>query len=285
MHRLLHVLFLFLLTVGSISTIQAQPASPPSVSEYALLPLFNEVRSTARMCGGERFPAAPPVAWSDTLAQTAAAHNDDMSTNAFRGHTGSDGSTLYERVLIRTDRFTFVGEVLAYFQDSPAETIHAWLSSPGHCRIVMDAAYTHVGAAYTTAARYNAPRQTGTYRTAVFGADPNVPRPTVRASVDSSAQPAQQHSSFEAADIVVYGRATCPNTTALRRALDNEGIPYTLRDIDDEAGASDAMWDLLYSADEVIGSRQLPVVEANGIVFGGIRSTERIKQALRSDRR
>lgn len=281
MQRLLYALLPILLVIGDGLAVQAQPtpgSSPTNASE--LLPLINEARSAARMCGDERFPAAPPVAWSDTLAQAATAHNNDMSTNAFRGHAGSDGSVPHERVRNRTDQFASVGEVLAYFQNNSAETVDAWLGSPDHCRIVMDAAYTHVGTARATGPRYNAPNQTGTYRTAVFGANPDAPRPTVRTNVDSSEQ---QDSSPEAADIVVYGRDTCPNTTALRRALDNEGIPYTMRDIDDEAGASDAMWDLLYSADEVIGSTRLPVVEANGVVFGGIRSADRIEQALRSD--
>lgn len=151
----------------------------------------------------------------------------------------------------------------------------------------MDAAYTHVGTAQEEGPRFNAPEQTGMYRTAVFAADPSHERdPVAEAATESDSEGpvlAPQDSSDRGVNIVIYGRDTCPNTTALRRALDNEGIPYTMRNVDNTSVNRD-MWETLRSADEVIGTTQrLPVVKANGVVFGGIRSADRVKQALRGE--
>ncbi len=40
----------------------------------------------------------PPLAWSDQLAQAAQGHSQDMATNQFQSHTGSDGSTAAQRI-------------------------------------------------------------------------------------------------------------------------------------------------------------------------------------------
>jgi uncharacterized protein YkwD len=40
----------------------------------------------------------PPVAWSDSLAQAAQGHSQDMAANQFQSHTGSDGSSSGQRM-------------------------------------------------------------------------------------------------------------------------------------------------------------------------------------------
>ncbi len=42
--------------------------------------------------------AQPPLAWSPQLAQSAAAQSQDMATNGFQSHTGSDGSNPTQRM-------------------------------------------------------------------------------------------------------------------------------------------------------------------------------------------
>ncbi len=43
-------------------------------------------------------PAKPPLAWNPDLAAAAQAHSQDMATNQFQSHTGSDGSTADQRM-------------------------------------------------------------------------------------------------------------------------------------------------------------------------------------------
>ena len=43
-------------------------------------------------------PAKPPLAWNPDLAAAAQAHSQDMATNQFQSHTGSDGSTPDQRM-------------------------------------------------------------------------------------------------------------------------------------------------------------------------------------------
>ncbi len=43
-------------------------------------------------------PAQPPLAWNPDLAASAQAHSQDMATNQFQSHTGSDGSTADQRM-------------------------------------------------------------------------------------------------------------------------------------------------------------------------------------------
>ena len=43
-------------------------------------------------------PAQPPLAWNPDLAAAAQAHSQDMATNQFQSHTGSDGSTPDQRM-------------------------------------------------------------------------------------------------------------------------------------------------------------------------------------------
>jgi uncharacterized protein YkwD len=43
-------------------------------------------------------PAQPPLGWNDQLAAAAQAHSQDMMTNGFQSHTGSDGSSPADRM-------------------------------------------------------------------------------------------------------------------------------------------------------------------------------------------
>ena len=43
-------------------------------------------------------PAQPPLAWNAQLAQAAQGHSQDMATNQYQSHTGSDGSTPQQRM-------------------------------------------------------------------------------------------------------------------------------------------------------------------------------------------
>ena len=112
-----------------------------------MLELVNEARSVTRDCGGSGGvrPAVPPLALEPRLSTAAQKHSDDMHANGFIGHTGSDGSTLENRLAREGYGWLAAGENVAYGFHTPEGVMSAWLSSPGHCRNIMHPDMTELG--------------------------------------------------------------------------------------------------------------------------------------------
>ncbi len=128
------------------------PASPEEEEPDAgfdideALRLVNSLRAKGRECGEYgRFPAAPPLRWSETLAAIARAHSADMERNNHFSHTGSDGSGLGDRFKRGGYRYSYAGENIAYGMDSVERAIRGWIESPGHCANIMNARFTEIG--------------------------------------------------------------------------------------------------------------------------------------------
>ncbi|HJV62469.1 MAG TPA: CAP domain-containing protein, partial [Albitalea sp.] len=108
----------------------------------------NQWRARGADCGSEgRFGAAPALAWNDLLAQAAAAHSEDMVAHDFFSHTGSNGSTLGQRVDAVGYAWSSVGENIAAGQPSVNEVVDGWIASPGHCANIMNPGFVHMGLA------------------------------------------------------------------------------------------------------------------------------------------
>lgn len=75
-----------------------------------------------------------PLVYSTTLEVAAAAHAQDMAARGFFDHTGSDGSTVGQRVTRQGYRWCFVAENIAQGQASLSYVMQAWATSPGHQR-------------------------------------------------------------------------------------------------------------------------------------------------------
>lgn len=114
------------------------------------LEIINTARASDRLCGDDPYPAVPPLQADTRLLQAALQHASDMSTHNFFSHTGSDGSDVAERVTARDFIWRAVGENIAAGQDTLDVTLQGWLESPGHCRNLMNPAYTHMGIACTS---------------------------------------------------------------------------------------------------------------------------------------
>ena len=83
-------------------------------------------------------PVRPPLAWNDQLAQAATGMATDQAVNGFQSHTGSDGSTLGQRLdrAGYTNR-TASGENTYAYSESVDEAMEAFLidwgvSDDGH---------------------------------------------------------------------------------------------------------------------------------------------------------
>lgn len=113
-----------------------------------ILRLVNEARSRPRRCGEEPFAAAPPLAWSEALAQAALAHSRDMAQKNYLSHDDAAGNGVGQRALRAGYLWRHVGENIAAGQGSPEQVVAGWLASPGHCANIMAPDFAEMGAAY-----------------------------------------------------------------------------------------------------------------------------------------
>jgi len=111
-----------------------------------LLELTNQSRGTTQVCGGVLHQAVPALEWDDSLGIAARNHSIDMATHNFFSHTGSDGSSSFNRATALGFPSRAVGENIAAGQRTAGSAQSGWIESAGHCRNIMLATYTHMGA-------------------------------------------------------------------------------------------------------------------------------------------
>jgi len=136
------ILFLFAFTTFKNPTEQKKEVDD-DLKE--VLRLVNELRVEGCYCGNERMPPAAPLIWNEQLAEAAHKHSEDMRNHKNMSHTGSDGSTFYERVLRTGYDPSAVGENVAQGQRTPEVVVMAWQQSPGHCKNMMRPDFTEIG--------------------------------------------------------------------------------------------------------------------------------------------
>ena len=96
-----------------------------------VLALVNRARAVPRNCGDRPFRAAGPLRWSDTLAEAAHLHAEDMARNNYFSHEGRDGLRPSQRVARAGYRYRAMGENIAAGQTTSAEAVAGWIRAPG----------------------------------------------------------------------------------------------------------------------------------------------------------
>jgi uncharacterized protein YkwD len=90
-----------------------------------------------------------PVAANPQLTASAERHAEDMLVTGVAGHTGSDGSTVVQRVRdAGYTQYAELGEVVFWGTGSagtPATAVAWWMNSPGHRAIITDCRLTEAG--------------------------------------------------------------------------------------------------------------------------------------------
>jgi len=87
-----------------------------------------------------------PLIWHDVLADAARAHSLDLMVNNMRGHTGSDGSSVRQRIeRAGITNTNYRAENCCYGQSTPEEAVESWMNSPGHRANILNASVTHLG--------------------------------------------------------------------------------------------------------------------------------------------
>lgn len=127
----------------------AVPAPDAAAGTAAqVLQLVNDARREGRNCGGTQFAPAAPLRMSVALSRAAQEHAEDMLAGDYFEHDGRDGSTPAQRVGATGYRYHEVGENIALGPENAQEVVAGWLASPGHCRNIMDPAFSEMGIAY-----------------------------------------------------------------------------------------------------------------------------------------
>lgn len=155
----------WIVLAGRTETPFAALQDPASVARR-VLELINAARAQARLCGGDRFEPAPPLAMATGLTAAASLHSLDMATRGRLGHDGSDGSDSGERMTRAGYAWQVAGENVAAGQQDADAAVAAWLESPGHCATLMAAHFTETGVAFALAPGKNP----AVYWTQVFAA-------------------------------------------------------------------------------------------------------------------
>jgi len=132
-----------------------------------MLAAVNAHRRAGATCGARgAFPAAAELTWNAQLTQAAVGHSDDMVAGNFFSHTGSNGSTVGDRVTAAGYAWRGVGENIAAGQATVAVVVDGWMKSDGHCANLMNASYRDIGVACVSGTANNSYR---TYWTQNFG--------------------------------------------------------------------------------------------------------------------
>lgn len=164
---------------GRVWIVVAAPLRIPAADDAEairaeVLALVNAARSKPRRCGERHYEAAAPLALSDQLTAAALVHAQTMARTGHFEHVDDAGQSPSDRVRASRFRARLVGENIAAGMASAAEAVQGWLDSPDHCENVMDARFTHLGAAFAT----NLTRDPAVYWTLDLAATREPARPT-----------------------------------------------------------------------------------------------------------
>ena len=89
-----------------------------------------------------------PLQWHSSLASVARSHSEDMARNNFMSHTGSDGSSPFDRMSRAGISFSTAAENVAAGYQTPESVVAGWMSSPGHRNNILNSGLTHLGVGY-----------------------------------------------------------------------------------------------------------------------------------------
>lgn len=127
--------------------------------ENTVLDLINQARQDQGLS---------PYNLSGQLRAAARSHSQDMACNDTFSHTGSDGSSVGDRVSAEGYSWSWVGEnIFATSSSSSAaaqQAFEGWMDSSGHKANILSSNFTEIGIGYS----YTADSAYGSYFTAVF---------------------------------------------------------------------------------------------------------------------
>ncbi len=95
------------------------------------------------------------LSFSTELNAAAQRHANDLANGAQFSHTGSDGSSMKDRIQDSGYKYWSIAENIYYQspRNRPERAVQGWLKSPGHRRNLLNARFTEMGVGYATNGR------------------------------------------------------------------------------------------------------------------------------------
>ena len=133
------------------------PCRPEQNANYTsqILALINTARTQA---GVQR------LSFNAQLSASAQAHSDDMACHNLLSHTGSDGSSIYARIVAAGYSPAYWEEII-FGSGFPQQAFDWWMKDPPHRDGILDPKVTDFGAGFS----YWAGSEYGSYYTVDFG--------------------------------------------------------------------------------------------------------------------
>jgi uncharacterized protein YkwD len=156
-----------------------QEIACPTEEELEVLHLLNQERANENL---------PPLVIDMRLMESARRHSTDMATNNFFSHTGSDGSSPFDRIADSGYSMRSAGENIAAGYRTAEAAVQGWMNSDGHRANILNSSYEHIGVGYV----YSKNTSYGHYWTTNFGSTNDTVQPppeTCWPSVDPTPTP------------------------------------------------------------------------------------------------
>ncbi|HEY0132554.1 MAG TPA: CAP domain-containing protein [Nannocystis sp.] len=124
--------------------------------EAQVLVLVNQRRAAGATCPTYGYKApAPALTMNGALRCAARKHDKDMLANNFFSHTGTGGTTPWQRIASAGyGAYKAAAENIAAGQATPAAVVTGWMNSAGHCKNIMDPALKEIGVGHATGGAY-----------------------------------------------------------------------------------------------------------------------------------
>ena len=90
----------------------------------------------------------PPLMLNQQLLAAGQSHSDDMAINDFFSHTGSDGSSPWQRIQAAGYSYSLAAENIAAGYSTPQAVVQGWMNSPGHRDNILNCALQEIGVGY-----------------------------------------------------------------------------------------------------------------------------------------
>ena len=128
----------------------------PQPVELEAIDLINQQRLSAGLA---------PLEAEMRLIEAAVLHSEDMALHNFFDHTGSDGSSPWDRFTRAGYPMTAGAENIAAGYGTPAAVVAGWMNSSGHRANILNGSVRHIGVGHV----FYSPSPYGRYWTADFG--------------------------------------------------------------------------------------------------------------------
>jgi len=137
-YRLIVIALLMLVATAVIG-------QPSGASISRVLDEVNTLRGRGCQCGDTYMLPAPPLRWNVQLYGISNRYARYLHRNKLFSHTTKDGRTLADRLDQVNYKWTHIGENLGQGYDDFYDVFDAWISSPSHCKMLMNPSVTDFG--------------------------------------------------------------------------------------------------------------------------------------------